>query len=139
MIFIVSILRDHANGNPELIKNLARNIPVYGGDDRIPSMTNKIGQDDTFKIGTLDVKCLFTPCHTTGHICYFVKSPVEGVAPAVFTGDTLFIAGCGKFFEGNATQMYDALLNKLAKLPENTVSTLIVKLNQFIKKLNFKT
>jgi len=44
------------------------------------------------------------------------------VAPVVFTGDTLFIGGCGRFFEGNASQMYDALVNKLAKLPEKTVS-----------------
>lgn len=70
----------------------------------------------------MDVKCLFTPCHTTGHICYYITSTVDNVAPIVFTGDTLFIAGCGRFFEGNATQMYDALINKLSKLPGNTVN-----------------
>ena len=119
---MLNLKRDHADGNPELVKSLTVKIPVYGGDDRIPALTNKIGQDDTLKIGTLDVRCLFTPCHTTGHICYYVTSPVDGVAPVVFTGDTLFIGGCGRFFEGNASQMYDALVNKLAKLPEKTVS-----------------
>ena len=29
-----------------------------------------------------------------------------GEASAVFTGDTLFVGGCGRFFEGNPTQVY---------------------------------
>lgn len=39
--------------------------------------------------------------------------------------DTLFQAGCGKFFEGTADQMHDALINKLSELPNNTVSSII--------------
>lgn len=35
-------------------------------------------------------------------------------------GDTLFIAGCGRFFEGTAEQMYSALVEKLGNLPDNT-------------------
>ena len=38
-------------------------------------------------------------------------------------GDTLFLGGCGKFFEGTAEQMHDALINKLSALPDNTVSS----------------
>lgn len=37
-------------------------------------------------------------------------------------GDTLFLAGCGKFFEGTADQMYEALIKKLGSLPDSTVS-----------------
>ena len=37
-------------------------------------------------------------------------------------GDTLFIAACGKFFEGTPDQMYEALIEKLGKLPTDTVS-----------------
>lgn len=40
--------------------------------------------------------------------------------PGVFTGDTLFIAGCGRFFEGNGEQMH-AALSYLNTLPEDTV------------------
>ena len=37
------------------------------------------------QLGNLKVTCLFTPCHTTGHICYFVEG--ESVDDlAVFTG-----------------------------------------------------
>lgn len=69
----------------------------------------------------MNVKCLFTPCHTTGHICYYVSKNEDGFQPAVFTGDTLFISGCGRFFEGTADQMYNALITILSKLPGNTV------------------
>ena len=38
------------------------------------------------------------------------------------TGDTLFVAGCGKFFEGTAEQMYKALIEILGRLPPETVN-----------------
>lgn len=38
----------------------------------------------------------------------------------VFTGDTLFIAGCGRFFEGTGGEMIKAL-NYLSTLPDETV------------------
>lgn len=108
---------DHAGGNEQLLK-LTGPIPVYGGDSRIGGLTNKVNHDDKFKIGSLSVQCLFTPCHTSGHICYYVTG--DGEEPAVFTGDTLFSAGCGRFFEGNPSQMYTALVEILAKLPSHT-------------------
>ena len=110
---------DHAGGNEKLVSKFKKNpLEVYGGDDRIGALTKKVGQDDTLEIGSLKVKCLFTPCHTTGHICYFVQAP--NGEQAVFTGDTLFIGGCGRFFEGTAEQMYSALIEKLGKLPNET-------------------
>lgn len=112
---------DHAGGNQQLLNSLPEKVPVYGGDDQIQALTKKVGHNDTIKIGNLNVTCLHTPCHTRGHICYFVTdtaSPQQ--TPAVFTGDTLFLAGCGRFFEGNATEMHRALIEILAKLPEST-------------------
>lgn len=38
----------------------------------------------------------------------------------MFTGDTLFVAGCGRFFEGDGEQMNKAL-SYLGTLPEDTV------------------
>ena len=40
----------------------------------------------------------------------------------MFTGDTLFVAGCGRFFEGSPDQMYKALVEILGALPKETVS-----------------
>ncbi|XP_050388434.1 hydroxyacylglutathione hydrolase, mitochondrial isoform X1 [Patella vulgata] len=109
---------DHAGGNEQLV-DLMGKVNVYGGDDRIGALTHKVKHGENFKIGELDIKCLSTPCHTSGHICYFVTSSTNQ-QPAVFTGDTLFVAGCGKFFEGTPEQMHHALIEVLAKLPSNT-------------------
>lgn len=108
---------DHANGNEEMFK-LVENLTVCGGDDRIGALNKKVGDGDKFSIGELDISCIFTPCHTTGHICYFIEAPNS--APVVFTGDCLFIAGCGRFFEGTPQQMHVALNEKLSKLPDST-------------------
>lgn len=108
---------DHAGGNQKLVSKYSGPLKVYGGDDRIGGLTDKVTQGDQLQLGGLTIRCLFTPCHTTGHICYYIDSPEE---KAVFTGDTLFSGGCGRFFEGNATQMHDALINKLSRLPDQT-------------------
>ena len=94
---------------------------VVGGDDRIDELQQMAKQNDTFKLGSLNILCLSTPCHTKGHICYYVTDS-QGDSKAVFTGDTLFLGGCGRFFEGDGTQMNEALNVKLAALPEETVS-----------------
>ena len=44
---------------------------------------------------------------------------VTGIDKAVFTGDTIFIGGCGKFFEGTAPQMLVAMDIALT-LPDDT-------------------
>ncbi|XP_053971698.1 hydroxyacylglutathione hydrolase, mitochondrial isoform X2 [Hylaeus anthracinus] len=108
---------DHAGGNAKLCKKF-NNLEVYGGDDRIEALTHKVKHDDSFNIGGLKVKCLATPCHTIGHICYYITRDQD--TPAVFTGDTLFAGGCGRFFEGTADQMYKALIQILGSLPNET-------------------
>jgi hydroxyacylglutathione hydrolase len=87
-------------------------------------------------------RCLATPCHTQDSICYYVTdtsnaadsasasdlatdsdaSSAPKSAPAVvFTGDTLFIAGCGRFTEGTGAEMH-AAFERLAALPDATVT-----------------
>jgi len=111
---------DHAGGNQKMAQMMAHKLEVYGGDDRIDAVTQKVTQGSKFQIGSLKVECLFTPCHTQGHICYFVTHN-DGSNPAVFTGDTLFLGGCGRFFEGTAEEMQEALNVKLASLPDETL------------------
>ena len=71
------------------MKKMMPELLVYGGDERIDCLTKKVGHDTCLSIGSLAVKCLFTPCHTTGHICYYVTSKTEAGAEskAVFTGE----------------------------------------------------
>ncbi|XP_067938092.1 hydroxyacylglutathione hydrolase, mitochondrial-like isoform X2 [Watersipora subatra] len=109
---------DHAGGN-EKLASMRPDLVFYGGDDRIkPPSLRKVVHGDRITVGSLNIECLFTPCHTSGHICYYVTDPDND--PAVFTGDTLFSAACGKFFEGTKEQMYHALVEVLQKLPGNT-------------------
>ncbi|KAL7979076.1 hypothetical protein Chor_015100 [Crotalus horridus] len=110
---------DHAGGNEKLVK-MEPGLRVCGGDSRVGALTQKVSHLTTFQVGSLSVKCLSTPCHTSGHICYFVTKPNSSEPPAVFTGDTLFVAGCGKFFEGTPEEMYRALIEVLGRLPPET-------------------
>lgn len=105
---------DHAGGNAAISSKL-QNIPIFGGDDRIEALTKKLFHNEVFQVNKINIQCLHTPCHTSGHVCYFIQSD----EPICFTGDTLFIAGCGRFFEGSAEQMHKSL-SILSNLPLNT-------------------
>lgn len=110
---------DHASGTKELVQhfNQAR---IYGGDPvRIEAINKVVKDNEIFTIGNLRVTSLSTPCHTSTHICYFVEDTLTN-EKAVFTGDTLFIGGCGRFFEGTAEMMNHALNEKLGNLPSDT-------------------
>ncbi|KAG5653262.1 hypothetical protein H0H81_001422 [Sphagnurus paluster] len=98
------------------------NALIYGGSDKIPGLTNLVKDKDEFTLGdNTHIKCLATPCHTQDSICYHVTDTINKTHPGgVFTGDTLFIAGCGRFFEGTGDEMNRAL-RYLATLPDSTL------------------
>ena len=96
-------------------------LSVLGGArDSIPGVTQPVQQGDKFQFGSLSVSVLDTPCHTSGHVMYQVTSSEEEDPPALFTGDTVFLAGCGRFFEGDATQFH-SVVEKLQPLPAETL------------------
>ncbi|KAI8845544.1 beta-lactamase-like protein [Chytridium lagenaria] len=97
---------DHAGGNNDMLRLLG-SIPVYGGDDRIDGLTHTVTDGTTFTLGTITIKPLYTICHTTGSVSYYVTDETND--KAVFTGDTLFVGGCGRFFEGTPLQMHTSL------------------------------
>lgn len=115
---------DHAGGNKNLIQKVS-GLTVIGGvdsvnPDRIDGVTRSVEHGDTLSVGSMKIECLATPCHTTGHICYYVTHTGHEDQKVVFTGDTLFLGGCGRFFEGTAEQMYAALVTILGALPGET-------------------
>jgi len=59
------------------------------------------------------VDVLAVPGHTLGHLAYYAPG-------ALFCGDTLFGAGCGRLFEGTPAQMA-ASLERIAALPDETL------------------
>lgn len=90
-VLISNVIRDHAGGNKELINsNTNDQLTVIGGDDRIDGLTVMIDTHGIdLKLGTLNIKCLRTPCHTTGHVCYYINEGKDGV---VFTGCLYILA-----------------------------------------------
>jgi hydroxyacylglutathione hydrolase len=105
---------DHSQANPELAK--LYDAPVYGhrsDEGRLPGQTHGLEEGDTISVGHQNARILFIPAHTRGHIAYVFDD-------AVFCGDTLFAAGCGRLFEGTPEMMYEALCEKLAALPDAT-------------------
>ena len=106
---------DHSAANPELGKKY--DAPVIGhvsDAKRIPGFTRGVDEGDTVDVGNQTARILFIPSHTMGHIAYVFDD-----AKALFSGDMLFAAGCGRLFEGDAQMMYDALCVKLSALPDD--------------------
>jgi hydroxyacylglutathione hydrolase len=106
---------DHSAANPALAKRY--DAPVFGHHSdasRIPGFTDGLEEGDTLDVGRQTARILFIPAHTRGHIAYVFDD-----AKAVFCGDTLFAAGCGRLFEGTPEMMYEALCVKLAALPDD--------------------
>ena len=104
---------DHVNGVTELAARYS--IPVFGpARESIPARTHAIEDGDAFVLPGIELplSAMCVPGHTAGATAYYG-------AGRVFTGDTLFTAGCGRLFEGTPAQMYQSL-NRLAALPEDT-------------------
>ena len=103
---------DHVGGVEEL---LGPGIAVLAGErdaPKIPGVTHALADGDAFTLAALRGHVIHNPAHTLGAITFVI----EGCA---FTGDTLFAAGCGRLFEGDAAMMH-ASLAKLAALPADT-------------------
>lgn len=108
---------DHVGGVQALHDHYG--MPVYGpSGETIPCMTHPLDDGDRLQLDApaLAFDVLHVPGHTLGHIAFYTSqlSP-----PALFCGDTLFIAGCGRLFEGTPAQML-ASLDRLATLPDDT-------------------
>lgn len=109
---------DHAGGNNRM-KELLPSIEVIGGKyDNVEGCTKFVDDGDIIYISDIKITCMLTPGHTMGHICYYAEHNDER---AVFTGDCLFIGGCGKFFEGSGSDMFPSLITKLSNLPHDTL------------------
>lgn len=104
---------DHVGGVAALVRSTGAR--VYGPrGETIPARDVALGEGDRIEVLGLALHVLDVPGHTRGHIAYYAPA-----LRALFCGDTLFAAGCGRLFEGTAEQM-TASLAKLAQLPAET-------------------
>jgi len=104
---------DHIGGVAEL--KARHDVPVFGpASSAIPQVTHALHDGMRFTPPGFEqiFEVLTIPGHTEEHIAYYAP-------PALFCGDTLFGAGCGRLLGGTAAQLH-ASLTRLAHLPANT-------------------
>lgn len=106
---------DHVSGNLELkLKTACKIIGSRNDSARIPGIDRIVDENDFITLGNYSATVIATPGHTNGHIAYYFSDD-----NALFCGDTLFVMGCGRLFEGTAGQMWQSL-QKLKALPAAT-------------------
>lgn len=106
---------DHTGGNEDIVRRSSADL-VYGHKSdagRIPMLKIGLSDGESFEAAGLSFRVMHVPGHTSGALAYICDD-------TVFTGDTLFTAGCGRLFEGTAAQMYESLNLKLGSLPDST-------------------
>ncbi|NWS44855.1 PNKD hydrolase, partial [Probosciger aterrimus] len=100
---------DHSGGNAELCQQHG-SCKVYGSAlDSIPDLTNPLTDREKVSVGCLTFQALATPGHTVGHMVYVLDGEPFGGPPCLFSGDLLFLSGCGRLFEGSAETMLASL------------------------------
>ncbi|KAK7109975.1 probable hydrolase PNKD [Littorina saxatilis] len=111
---------DHSGGNKEMRQHYP-NIRVYGsGSDHVHDITHPLQAGETLEFGGLKFNTMITPGHTTGHMVYILDGSPYGVGDSIFSGDLLFLAGCGRMFEGTAETMLHSL-DQIYSLPNDTL------------------
>ena len=99
----------------------------------------KNDQETVSNFANFTMMALPAPCHTIGSTLYYLETKIydpslehnsETISPfdnqpcynvnkLIFTGDTIFIGGCGKFFEGNGPDM-EKIITRVKKLNLDT-------------------
>lgn len=116
---------DHAGGLDEILQHW--HVPVYLGEGdatllswRPPKKLFVSPEDGrTITIGRLTVRCMRTPGHTPGGICYRVEHSGH---PICFVGDTLFAGSIGRANPSSLYQVHlESVRQRVLKLPEQTL------------------
>lgn len=105
---------DHAGGNAEVQAATGAQIAGPAEVRRIAPLDRELQGGDQVVLGETAFSVIDCGGHTLGHIAYF-----DATSGKVFVGDTLFTLGCGRLFEGTASQMWSSL-QRLARLPPTT-------------------
>lgn len=104
---------DHTGGITKLVERYPHISIFAHSRENVLHTTHPVQEGETIYVNHHQFKVLEIPGHTLGHVAYYEH-------PILFTGDTLFGAGCGRVFEGTAEQML-ASLDKLNALPDDVL------------------
>jgi hydroxyacylglutathione hydrolase len=120
-----NLMGHHIQGAAELLeRNFKIKVHMHKSEvefaGRIAGLSSSdiVGTDGTeeLRLGSISVRFIHTPGHTPGSQCFLIDG-------RLVSGDTLFIGSCGRIDlpGSDAAQMYDSLVNKLKRLPDDTV------------------
>jgi len=123
-IFLTHHHHDHVNGVAPLLEGKP-NLPVYAQAREIEfspvlqgfgNALRPVEPDETVGVGSLEIRCIHTPGHTPGSHCLLAEG-------RLFSGDTLFICGCGRcdLPGGDPERMFHTLHHVLGSLPDETL------------------
>ncbi len=114
-IFCTHHHTDHIGGLEEFLAE-DPSLQVYGFKDdasRIAELNVMLEGNDVIRLGQTEGRVIHTPGHTSGSVCYHFDNHL-------FTGDTIFGAGCGRLFEGSPAQMHGSLANLITGMAGST-------------------
>ncbi len=103
---------DHTDGLAEVKSKTGCHVT---GPEGVNGVDDVVKGGDTFEFAGSSVELIHTPGHTLDMLNFYIPE-----AQTVFTGDTLFVMGCGRLFEGDGPMMW-ASMQKLMALPPETV------------------
>jgi hydroxyacylglutathione hydrolase len=110
---------DHIGGIREL--KMKTGCEIIGLDrNTIPVTTRFVKGKDVLEVCATKIQVIATPGHTQDSVCYYLQPSKDNQSGILFTGDTLFIGGCGRPIECDAQTMWDSL-RKIAALPDDTL------------------
>ena len=109
---------DHVGGIPLICERLGAAAPfvaAHASDrGRVPRQTHFVTAPThrflatDITLGPVRLWAAHVPGHTRGAIAWALAGP-DHVITDIFTGDTLFGAGCGRLFEGSPEEMWGSL------------------------------
>ena len=106
---------DHITGLGAL-RDRTRCITVMGEQSGVDVVSMRVSDGDTLRIEGVGLEAIYTPGHTDDSYSFHMGD-------RVFTGDTLLIRGTGRtdFQNGDPRAQYEAIFNRLLRLPEETL------------------
>lgn len=106
---------DHIKGNDPILKVTLSKILVHPlGIDLVSPRAGTVIDGDEIAVGKLTLDVIHTPGHCPEHLTLLMGDNV-------FTGDALFLSGCGNLKHGgNAEQLFKSIETKLRSLPDSS-------------------
>lgn len=114
---------DHIEGIPDILKKWNATLFVHTNAkkhiNRMPEKNSFIEEGDILKIGKIEINVMHTPGHIDDSVCFYIEAGINDSDPALITGDTLFVEGCGRTNKTDAEDLYKSL-ERLKKLEPST-------------------